>query len=386
MFGGASLSVATGCRVTIDKQGRLSGLHHLVVAASDIDIEGWIEATGAVFLRGSSSLEVASGGRIDAPSGDVIMEAKSGSIKGRVTFKDRLCVEAGYLLVDTVKAPVGAPLNGSGALVLRSAGALSVATTALVSGPVQLRAAGALKLAEGMSVDGASDLLVEGANVAIHGSLKATGQVKVQAAWSLQFAPKASIRQAKSVSLMSKGAAQISGQILDVAQVTINAAGALYMSPGAALQSAGPVSLVSGGDVGLHALVKTKGKLYLTAQSLSAGKAASIVGAAEVELLIGGTAETSWAGSLQGGGDVFFKGAKLHLVESGTVVSNKNVTFMAADSLQLDGTISNNGAVFMSAKQFSVGASADFSGNASCVIAGEQVAGSVPLKGCQHAL
>ena len=385
-FGGASLSVATGCRMTLDQKGHLSGLHHLALSAAELDIEGWIEAQGVVSLRGSNSLEFATSGRIDAPAGKVIMEAKTAAVRGRVGYKDRLSVEAGYLLVDTVKTPGVAALSGLGELVLRSIGALTVTTTAQVAGPVQFRAANALKLAEGMSLQGATNLLVQGGNVAMHGNLKASGEVTVQVDWNLQFAPKAMIHKAKSVTIASKGAAQISGQVLEAGEITIDAAGALYLSSGAILQSTGPATLKGAGDVALHGALQAKGKQLVMAESLTLGKSGDVSGAAEVEFDVGGPALSTWAGTVKGAGDLFFKGSKLHMVEGGSAVSNSNLTFVLSETLLLDGLLANNGDVFMSAKQFSVGATASFKGNTSCVIAGEPSADSAPLKGCKLAL
>ncbi len=385
-FKGGSLSVATDCKVTLAKQARLMGLSHLLIEAADLAIEGRIDAKTAVTLRAANSFELANSARIDAPMAKVSVEAKSASVNGRVAFGKRLCVEAGSLNVNTSKAPVAAPLNGKGDLVLRSIGGLNLATNALIAGKFQARASGALNFASGAEVDGATDALVDGATVAMHGCLKAKGKVEVKAMGSLQFGNAARILHSKSTTLSSKGAASVDGRILDATAISVDVTGALDIGPSASLMSSGAVTIACGANAALHGTLKNKGKTRVMAKSVTSSKTAAIAGASEVELLVGGDKMSIWAGQLQSVGDVFFKGAKLRVAGTGAVVSNSKVTMVALDSLQLNGAVTNNGDVFMSAKTFSVGNKASLSGNDSCVISGEPVAGSAPLSGCVQAM
>ena len=188
---------------------------------------------------------------------------------------------------------------------------------------------------------------------------------------------------------MSGGAVAFYGDTLDIhgdftgaARFDATSANNLVIRQ-AATVDAEHTYLFAGGLLDMHGDYSGTGSFTAEAGQLYFRQAAVIDGAASVSLSSTGPTAAEWRGEVRNigqvtlatVGDLFFR-------QSGALRDSGAVTWAVGGHLDGRGTVTGNGAVDLDASTYYLSNSNDFTGNASCEIAGTATSGSKPANGC----
>jgi hypothetical protein len=336
-FASEALAVNTRCDVYAVMDAKLTGLIDIFIAAREVDLYADLTTTGRADLRGQNRVTLREASKLEGAT-TLAIEAPRVDDHGDAAMSGLYCVEG-----STVTVRQASRNNGGG------------------------------------------DVLVKGDTVDLYGDFVHPGNVVVAATGDLAFRQASIIRDAGNINLSAGSDLDFRGDLKTVGEVTINAGGDLTFRQAGIVNVGGAVTMTSGGLLDFHGDLVGVQNVSLTSQALSYRQAALINASGNVTLIVSGGTLVDFSGQMKLSGNVNISTGPLEFRNSALITLNGDVNVNVNGRYDMRGSITQNGSVAIQTTSFYLYRSHELTNNASCVIHGTKLSGSVDPNGCTMA-
>lgn len=172
------------------------------------------------------------------------------------------------------------------------------------------------------------------------------------------------------------------GTLNAMANVMITTADSSALNVGSSLHAAGAIMITSDNTMTHSGSLTAAGSVHLTTQTLDFGSTGYLYAAGDIAIDLMGTSVSTFDGTIENSNSLDINGINLDMLSDGEVKGNGTTEIVVTGTLNDATDIKNNGAVCISAGSYKLNSNYEFNGNASCVIGGSILSGSLPLTGC----
>ena len=328
---GTSLSLRTACTLDIRPGAELTGLTDAMIDVGEFVSRGRVEASIGLVIRSRDRTTIMINAATVAPS--LALESAALDLSGDIVVEERLCHEAGAILV-----------RGSASVVL-----------------------------------GGADLLLRGGTVDLGSDYQGAGEVDI-AGDSVLVRQAVAIQGAGDVALASVDSLDMGGDVVAAGDALFESEGSVLLRAASDIRGVGEVVLSAGEDLDLSGRLGSSLWAVGTAGGdLLFRSAASIEGPGSVTITAAGSLDV--AGDVTGAGDVALEGTSMLCRASFGITSSGDVGLLVAEAMDASCRISGNEVVEIVTGSYFLRAAHAFTGNAECSIRGEGT--GVEPNGCE---